>query len=167
MGNKMRRKYFILFPLCVFFTVASGFAQTNNHAVTFFGHIKLGKIPTSVGIYFMGKQFCTTQVDSIIHADRYFFENVTIGKIKSCKLDFAMRNDTIQSITIYLTGQKNYDAALKQAKKEFGPAVVLLNNYEEALTWLPKDLRHDVQVTLQRKNLEWGSEMIIKEKREE
>jgi|GEM_PF-6440690 len=157
----MKGKYFIFFPLFFLLGIVPGFSQHDNHAATFFGHIKLKKIPTSVGMRFMVQQFYTIKQDSNIHADRYFFENVSIGKIKYCKLDYATRNDTIQSVTIYLTGQKNYEKAIKQAKKDFGPAVVVMDSNEEMLTWMTKNTVKDVQITLQRKNLEWGSEMII------
>jgi hypothetical protein len=161
MGNKMMRKYVILFPVCFLFFLVSGLSQSDQHAATFFGHVKLKKIPTSVGMPFMVKQFFTIKQDSVMHADRYFFENVTIGKIKSCKLDYATRNDTIQSITIYLTGHKNFEAAKKQAKKDFGPAVAVLNFNEEVFTWQTKTEVAVVQISLQRKNQEWGSEIFI------
>ena len=109
----------------------------------------------------MVRQFCATAADSVLHADRFFFEHVSIGKIKSCKLDYAMRNDTIQSITIHLTGHKNYDAARKQAQKQFGNAVVVFDLNAEIFTWLTKNQLLDVQVILQRKNMEWGAEMVI------
>lgn len=154
-------KYFIiLFSFCCL-VLSSASAQQTNKGATFYSRIKLKKIPTTIGMPFIVKQFCTAEIDSVIHAPRFFFENATIGKIKSCKLDYAMQNDTVQSITIYLTGQKNYNAAMKQAKKEFGPAVAVMEENEEMITWLTKNSTRDVQITLQRKNLEWGSEMII------
>ena len=153
----MSRKYFILLPLCCLFLITAAKAQHQPHEATFFGHIKLKKIPVNIGSPFIVKQFCTTAVE----ADRFFFENVTIGKIKSCKLDYAMRNDTIQSITIHLTGHKNYDAAKKQAQKQFGNAVIVFDLNAEIYTWLTKNQLQDVQVMLQRKNMEWGAEMVI------
>jgi len=161
MARLVNRKHFILIPLSFLFLFVEAKGQHQAHEATFFGHIKLKKIPVNVGSPFNVKQFCTTAVDSVLHADRFFFENVTIGKIKSCKLDYAMRNDTIQSITIHLTGHKYYDAARKQAQKQFGNAVVVFDLNAEIYTWLAKNQLLDVQVMLQRKNMEWGAEMVI------
>jgi hypothetical protein len=157
MVRPVNRKYFILLPICCLFLFNAAKGQHQPHEATFFGHIKLKKIPVNIGSPFIVKQFCTTTVE----ADRFFFENVTIGKIKSCKLDYAMRNDTIQSITIHLTGHKNYDAAKKQAQKQFGNAVIVFDLNAEIYSWLTKNQLQDVQVMLQRKNMEWGAEMVI------
>jgi hypothetical protein len=157
----MNRKYFILLPFCCLFIFTTAFGQHQPHEATFVGHIKMKKIPVNIGSPFNVKQFCKTDVDSVLHADRFFFENATIGKIKACKLDYGMLNDTIRTITIHLTGQKNYEAARQQAQKQFGNAVVLFDLNEEIYTWLTKSQQLNVQVMLQRKNLEWSSEMVI------
>ncbi len=157
----MQGKYFILLPFCCLFFITPGFTQTNHHSATFFSHIKLKRIPTTVGMTFLVRPFCTTQADSILHADRYFFENATIGKIKSCKLDYTVRNDTIQSIIIYLTGEKNFNAAMKQAQKDLGSSTLSQNENEEIFTWPARNEQMQLSVSLRRKNKEWGSEMQI------
>ena len=146
--------------LMVVFT-AVGHSSLAQHTVTLYSRTKLKSIPTNIGMSFMVKQFCTTSIDSNLHADRYFFENAAIGKIKSCKLDFRLRNDTVQNITIYLTGHKYFDAAKKQAKKQFGPSAVVMNSREELYTWHTKNSLHGVQINLLRKDQEWGAEMKI------
>jgi hypothetical protein len=114
-----------------------------------------------VGTNYIIKPYKSGELNSVSHANRYFFENAAIRKIKSCKLDFRLRNDTVQSITIYLTGHKYFDAAKKRAKKQFGPAVVVINSREELYTWHTQNSLHDVQITLLRKDQEWGAEMKI------
>ena len=157
----MNGKNFILLPFCFLLIFNSVLGQENLNAKTYFRHFKLKKIPASVGEPFTIRQFYPDSPDTLIHADRIFFENVTIRKIKYCKMDYRLQNEIVQSITIYLTGQKNYDAARKQAQKEFGPYTLILNDDEDILAWIPKNHERKIQVTLQRKNKEWGSEMII------
>ena len=153
-------KVFRCVLLLVVFT-AVGYSSLAQQTVTLYSRTKFKSIPTNIGMNFMVKQFCTTEIDSTLHADRYFFDNAAIGKIKSCKLDFRLRNDTVQNIIIYLTGHKYFDAAKKQAKKQFGPAVVVMNNREELYTWHLHNSLHHVQITLLRKDQEWGAEMKI------
>jgi len=155
----MKSYYLLLGFWWMSFTLS---AQSTGQPVTWYSHIKLKQIPATIGMPFLIKQHSTAEINSVFHASRYFFENATIGKIKSCKLDFAVRNDTVQSITIYLTGQKNYNAAMKQAQKEFGHAVVVMDENADIYTWLAKNQSQEVLISLVRKNQEWGSEMIIK-----
>lgn len=136
-------------------------AQVSSKGVTFYSRLKLKKIPLNVGMPFVVTQFCTTAFDSTLHADRFFWENASIGKIKSCKIDFTLHSDTVQQITIYITGHKYFEKAKKQALKEFGAAVVILNLYDDLYTWTTNNSVGKVLVTLVRKNQEWGSEMKI------
>ena len=136
-------------------------AQYSSRGATFYSRVKLKKIPVNVGMPFKVQQFCTTEIDTILHADRFFWENASIGKIKSCKLDFAMQKDTVQFITIYLTGHKYFEKAKKQAVKEFGPAVIVLDTFDDIYTWTTTNGQNKVLITLVRKNQEWGSEMTI------
>lgn len=148
--------------MVVFIAIAdSSIAQNAGHTVTLYSRTKLKSIPTNIGMSFMVKQFCTTEIDSMLHADRYFFDNAAIRKIKSCKLDYRLSNDTVQSITIYLSGHKYFDAAKKQAKKQFGHSVMVMNAREELYTWQTKNGVKDVLITLLRKDREWGAEMKI------
>lgn len=136
-------------------------AQYSSKGATFYSRIKLKKIPVNVGMPFSVGQFCTTEIDTVMHADRYFWENASIGKIKSCKLDFTLQKDTVQWITIFLTGHKYFEKAKKQAAKEFGRAVVVLDLYDDIYTWTTSNSQGRVLITLVRKNQEWGSEMKI------
>ena len=159
MGSKGSR--FVLMIVVLIALAEVSLAQGAQHTVTLYSRTKFKSIPTNIGMRFIAKQFCTTEIDSTLHADRYFFYNAAIGKIKSCKLDFRLSNDTVENITIYLTGHKYFDAAIKQAKKQFGPAVVVMNSREELYAWNTQNELRDVQITLLRKNQEWGAEMKI------
>jgi hypothetical protein len=159
----VRRNYFWWMLVCsgmILFSNAAC-AQFSSRGATFYSRMKLKKIPVNIGMPFTVQQFCTTEIDTILHADRFFWENASIGKIKSCKLDFTMKKDTVRFITIYLTGQKYFDKAKKQAIKEFGPAVVVLNAVDDIYTWTSNNGLKDVIITLVRKNQEWGAEMQI------
>jgi hypothetical protein len=159
----VKAKLFWLILVCIGTTLFSNCAlgQSSSRGVTFYSRLKLKKIPVNVGMPFDIKQFCTTDVDSTLHGDRFFWENASIGKIKSCKIDFSLRNEIVQQITIYLTGQKYFDKAKKQAIKEFGPAVVVLNANDDIYTWTSNNGLQNVLITLIRKNQEWGAEMQI------
>ncbi len=159
MESKVLR--FVLFMIVFTGVSYSTLAQSTDHTITLYSRTKCKAIPTNVGMHFMANQFCNTEIDSMLHADRYFFDNAAIGKIKACKLDFRMRNDTVQNITIYLTGHKYFDAAKKQAKKQFGPSVVVINSREELYTWHTQNSMRNVQINLLRKDQEWGAEMKI------
>lgn len=159
MASKASR--FVLLMIGIMALADSSLAQSTERTVTLYTRTKLKSIPTNVGTNYIIKPYKSGELNSVSHADRYFFENAAIRKIKSCKLDFRLRNDTVQSITIYLTGHKYFDAAKKQAKKQFGPAVVVINSREELYTWHTQNNIQDIQITLLRKDQEWGAEMKI------
>jgi hypothetical protein len=156
-----RKFWWVLACIGMTFFSNAVLAQYSSRGATFYSRIKLKKIPVNVGLPFKVQQYCTTEIDTVIHADRFFWENASIGKIKSCKLDFAMQNDTVQFITIYLTGHKYFEKAKKQAVKEFGPAVIVLDTFDDIYTWTTTNGQNKVLITLVRKNQEWGSEMTI------
>lgn len=91
---------------------------TYNHG------IKLDSIQTP-GIPYTVKQFCTTEIDSVISSGNIIFKGSKVGKIKKCNLQWQIREDTLRAIVIETLGEKYTQQVIKQAENQFGlPEVI-------------------------------------------
>jgi len=82
------------------------------------------------------KQFCTTEIDSVIRSGNISFKESSVGAISNCIFQYQIRNDTLASIMISTDNKINTRAALKQGELQFGePEIIHGMENEVTYTW--------------------------------
>lgn len=104
---------------------------TYNHG------IKLDSIQTP-GIPYTVKQFCTTEIDSVISSGNIIFKGSKVGKIRKCNLQWQIREDTLRTIVIETEEEKYTQQILKQAGAQFGLPVVTSSPPATTYEWRRK-----------------------------
>lgn len=133
----MRTFYLFLFTILY----GTGYSQTPADTLMIAQHQKLKEIPTCIGVNCLSGESCSTGVPAGSSAAYLMHENITIGKIKKCKMICDLPGGICSKMTFILEGAESVTQAGKQAAKQFGEATYTKEGNKFIYSWIhtPED----------------------------
>ena len=137
-----------------------GYSQDSNILV-FYSILKEKKFQNLVGEKYIVPKRCNPAYVGDWKGDQVFYEHAKVGNIKSCRIRCAVKNDTIQSLIVYLGGHRPYRSAKRQAQREFGKSIFSQVKDWEMDKWTGFKNEHALEIILYRRKYEWATELTI------
>ena len=151
----------LIFPLIILLSISKIGKSQDSNILVFYSILKEKKFQNLIGEKYIIPKKCNPAYVGDWKGDEVFYEHARIGRIKSCKIRCTVKNDTIQSMIIYLGGHRQFHWAKKQAQREFGKANHSQYNDWEIFKWKGLKNEFPIDIIFSRKKHEWATEMRI------
>ena len=106
----------LIFPLIILLSISKIGKSQDSNILVFYSILKEKKFQNLLGEKYLIPKKCNPAYVGDWKGDEVFYEHARIGRIKSCKIRCTVKNDTIQSMIIYLGGHRQFHWAKKQAQ---------------------------------------------------
>ena len=122
---------------CILLTFFIGicWGQPSSDTMRIMSHQKFGKIPTCIGHTCLALKSDSTEVQGDYYSSYRLYNNVTIGKIKKCRMIWEIPYGICLKMSLFLDDVESVEQAGKQASKQFGKPVYSKDGSKYIYAW--------------------------------